>query len=338
MTDIIMPPKQNVVFDATVFTSIQKCGRFADLRFNHNLVSLNGKSNSLECGSLIHKILEEYNRSIIGGFKRDLAIANGMAAGEMYIASCPHCTGFTPSCSATAYEIENNTHIHNELCTLKPICGHQPNEYPGTPNTPPDSDSKTYKVGWKWILETMVQYFDFYRNDHWVPLEVEVVKSKILYEDDEIRILWKAKLDLTCDTNQGIFPVDHKSMKQRRDTNSLDNQFIGQCLIMNTRNVFIDKIGLQTTLKPEEKFSRPAVSYSADRLMEWQSEILPYWAKMYLLYVESGYYPPNFTQCEGKYGDCIFKKICESDRHMREEELKMKFTVGPIWNPTNDDD
>jgi hypothetical protein len=124
-------------------------------------------------------------------------------------------------------------------------------------------------------------------------------------------------------------------MKQRRDNISLNNQFMGQCILMKTRNVIIDKIGFQTTLKPAEKFTRGPVSYSIDRLNEWQSEILPYWAYQMLSYAESGYWPPNFSHCENKFGNCTFVNICESDRGMREEEIKLNFIVGTKWNPTN---
>jgi hypothetical protein len=169
-------------------------------------------------------------------------------------------------------------------------------------------------------------------------LETEIVKGKVLYEDDEIRVLWKAKLDLVSDTNQGIYPVDHKTMKQRRETISLNNQFKGQCLIQGTRGVFINKVGFQTSLKPEEKFERKIIPYSEPRLLEWQSETLPYYAKLLLMYVESGHFPPNFTHCENKYGNCAFLKVCESDPAMRETEIKKLFMVGPEWNPTNEYD
>jgi hypothetical protein len=319
IVDIPMGGKKNVILDSQVLTALMSCPRVMDLRFNHNFISLTGKSNSLECGSITHKFMEVYYGSMIKGIKREQAVGFGLAAAELYIQGCRDCTGFIP------YPEQ-----------LRPKCGHHINEYPGVFNTP--KDSVEYKTGWQFVLDTCDDYAKFYASDHWVPLEVEVVKGEVLYEDNEIRVLWKAKLDLTADTNQGIFPIDHKTMKQRRDTVSLNNQFIGQCLLMRTRNVFINKIGFQKTLKPAERFLRPPICYSAARLLEWQSETLPFYAKMLLMYAEIGHFPPNYTHCEGKYGNCAFIGVCESDPGMREEELKLHFTVGPTWNPSNEDD
>ncbi len=318
MTDIIESPKKNVILDATVLTSLMNCARFTDLRFNHNLVSIKGKSNSLEVGSVVHKYMEIYYLSLIKGLDKTKAHAFGMTAAEMYVRGCPSCTNFIPT----------------DLIP-SPICGHRINDFPGVENTPIENEG--YLIGWKWALETCDQYYNHYLNDSWVPLEVETVKSKVLYEDDEIRVLWKAKLDLTADTNQAILPIDHKTMKQNRQSVKLNNQFMGQCLVMGTRNMVVNKIGFQKTLEPKDKFTRSIMSYSADALTEWYSEILPFYAKLLLMYTEAEHFPPNFSNCDGKFGQCVFKNVCEADRGMREEEIKNTFIVGPEWNPSNDD-
>jgi len=338
--DIIQTPKKNIIIDASTITTVESCGRLADFRFNHQLVSVRGKSNSLEAGSIVHKVLETYFKAKIEGWNREQCIAAGITAGEMYIRGCPYCTDFqvthgddtniTIGETALFHESE---HRCTSKCILKPQCGHEPNEYPSVKNMPMESDSR--EIGWKWALATCEQYFDFWKNDYWVPLEVEVLKGKVLYEDDMIRILWKAKLDLIADTNQGIYPVDHKTAKQRRKLLSLNNQFIGQCLVMDTRGMVVNHIGFQTSLKPEEKFTRELMTYSIDRLIEWQSEILPYWAYKFLEYSEDGYWPPNFTHCENKYGHCAFKNVCEADPLMRGDQLRLEFVKGPKWDPTN---
>jgi hypothetical protein len=201
-------------------------------------------------------------------------------------------------------------------------------------NTP--EESAGYNTGWKFALQTCEQYFEHYKSDSFIPLQCEYVDGKILYEDDEIRILWKAKFDLTVDTNQiGIVSMDHKTFKQRRDKSSLNNQFIGQALLLNARNVIVNKIGLQSTVKIADRLTREVVSFSADRLEEWKTEILPYYAYKFIQFTETGYWPPDYTHCDTMFGPCPYKSVCESDRGMREEELRLNFTKTTAWNPTN---
>lgn len=304
--------KKNIILDATVFTTMQACARLVDFRFNRQLVPIGGKSVSLEMGSIVHKVMELYYWNRSKGFTNETSIGAGLAAGRLYATGCRDCAEFTatPECP-------------------KPLCNHQADEYPGVQTATAEDV--------EWALTTCEQYFEHYKHDHWIPLYVERVMGKILYEDEEVRILWKAKLDLGVDTNQGIYPVDHKTMKHRRDVVNLNNQFMGQCLVTGTRLMFVNKIGFQKTLKANEKFERATVSYSADRLIEWQSTILPYWAKIMLMYEESGYWPPNWTHCENKYGFCAFMEVCKANRNMREEELRLAFKRGDKWDPSNTD-
>lgn len=188
----------------------------------------------------------------------------------------------------------------------------------------------------QWALKTCELYHEFYKNEHWIPLFVEHVKSKILYEDENIRVLYKAKFDLITDTNQGIYPVDHKTMSQRRDTLSLNNQFMGQCLVEGTRGMFVNKIGFQKTLKPQEKFERKLIPYSAARLNEHQLVTIPTIAYEILKAHESGHWGPNYTHCETKYGFCQFRAVCESEPNMRDEELRNSFIKGSPWDVSND--
>lgn len=315
-------PKKNVIFDATVLSSLMNCGRFYDLRYNYRFVQMGGKGNSLECGSIAHKVLEVFTKHQINGFPRSTCIAQGLTAGILYVNGCPGCAD--PS-------------------TVAPSCGHEPGEYPGVQNTPEENErvgSGGLKVGWRWVLQTMEQYFEFYKNDSFIPLAAEEVRTtpdnSPLYEDEDIRVYWKAKFDKIIDTNQiGIVPMDHKTHKQNRSKSSLNNQFIGQTLLLGARSIIIDKIGWQTSLKPAEKFIREVISYSEDRQKEWRNEILPYYAYKYIEHTESGYWPPNFTSCQTMYGDCPYKGVCESNRNMREEILRNEFIVGPVWDPTN---
>ena len=344
--DILTPYSgKSMVLDATLLSNIMKCSRLTNFKHNLNLTPMTGKGNSLEIGSIIHKFLEVYYKSQKNGIARQSAFGFGMSAAELYIAGCPHCTNFIPlDCHECVkglfHDVVTDTHVKCPYCNgtgqVKTSCGHPPNEYPGLDNTPSETDG--YIIGWKYALDTCEQYHKHYFNDFWVTLDTEIVKSRIMYQDDEIRILFKSKLDWIVDTNNGIYPCDHKTMKQNRDTLSLNNQFMGQCLQLDTTKVIINKVGLQKTLKPEDKFKRVPISYSSERLLEWQSEILPYWCKQYLVWNEQGYFPPNFNSCENKFGKCEFYNVCESNPAMREEELRNTFKVGETWNPQNSEE
>jgi len=324
--------------DATMLSSLMSCGRYHDIRFNHRLVSTRGRSNSLEVGSLIHKVFEVFYKAQIDGHTRGVSIGSALTAGQMFILGCPKCANFIESHHVMdPREDVGMEHTCNELCRTKPECGHEVDEYPGVTNTP--EISQGYVTGWRFALETCEKYFDFYKNDAFIPLACEQVKGEVIYEDDEIRILWKAKLDLIIDTNQiGIVSMDHKTFKQRRDKSTLSNQFMGQCILLKSRNVIVNKIGLQTTLKIDERLTREMVSFSADRLDEWQSTTLPYYAYKYIQFSETGYWPPDYTHCESMYGPCAYKQVCEADRGMREEVLRNNYAVVPLWDPRNKED
>lgn len=287
--------KQNVVLDATVMSSLMSCERLAEFQFVHNFTPIRGKGNSLEIGSLMHKMLESYYKNLRNGINKSDAVNFALISGDEYIIKGEKGLGLQNTYA------ENTKHKNGQL----------------------------KEIGYKWVKETFEQYCDYYKSDSWIPLEVEKVMGEVIYEDDEIRLLWKAKLDLTVDTNAGIYSVDHKTHRQNRDTMSLNNQFMGHCVLMKTRNVIINKIGFQTSLKSEEKFNRVIISYSSSRLVEWLS-IAAYYAKYLVSLNESKYFPPRFSHCD-KYFGCPFKEVCESDTGMREEVIRQKFIVGDPW-------
>jgi hypothetical protein len=111
-------------------------------------------------------------------------------------------------------------------------------------------------------------------------------------------------------------------------------------MILKSRQVLVNKIGLQTGLKDkiEERLTREVVPFSADRLIEWQGTTLPYYAYKFIEYQETGYWPPNYTHCDTMFGPCMFKDVCEADTNMREEILRQNFQLAPVWDPTNKDE
>lgn len=305
---IIPAKKRNIIFDSQLLTKLMKCPRDFNYTFNLNLQPLGGKSNALECGSIVHTILEFFNKARINGSNRKDAIEIGFAAGMEYI---------VPYSESNKYILDIN--------------------HKGTTNTPPESIDKPKKrTGWKYVFNTMEQYFDYWRQENWTPLEVESVKSKKIYEDDEIRIAIKAKYDLIEDSPLGFISTDHKTMSMNRETISLNNQFKIQCVILQSRQVQINKIGWQKTLPANEKFIRQLIPYSVDVLAEMVNDTIPYYARMMIAYIDGEYWPANQYNCDDKFGWCTFKKVCEMDRSMRDEVLRREFEVGTPWDVQND--
>jgi hypothetical protein len=293
----VMIKKDNVILDATVLSSLMACERYIDFRFNKNLIPASGSGNPIEAGLVVHRILEDYAKGIMNGMSRQDAIQLGLGSGTELASQCPN--------------------IPQE--NVK------------------DDSGKLKQVGFGWLMETMHQYFEHYKNDSWTPISAEQVKRTMVYEDEDIRVLWVSKLDRMVDTfNQGTMPMDHKTMKQNRSPILLNNQFMGQCISAQSVRMCVDKIGFQTTLKPDKKFVREIMNYNRAQLAE-QIQTIAYYAKYLVDLNKHGYYPPRYVYCD-KYGGCIFRHVCESVPSDRERMLKLHFVVGDEWDPAAGED
>lgn len=308
---IIPPKKEHIIFDSQLLTTLMACPRKFNNTFNLNLVRTSGPSNSLECGLMVHFMLDVFSKAIIAGKNRNDAIDDSFAAGKEFV---------VPFGNLNKFVLDST--------------------YKGLLNTPKESvraGTRSF-VGSDWVFETMRQYYDYWQNSTWTIVSSEEVRGDVIYEDDEMRVIWKAKLDRIVDIESGFTPVDTKTSKQRGDTLFLNNQFMGQCWLLKSRNMIVDKIGFQTSLKPHEKFERVMSSYSTDRIGEWVYEVVPHYARMLVFYRESGYFPPQFTSCKTKYGTCEYLDSCEADRGIRDETLKLNFVEGKKWDISNDDE
>lgn len=187
-------------------------------------------------------------------------------------------------------------------------------------------------------VETFKQYAEYWQNDGWDNiLAVEEVGSKILYEDDEVIILYEVKMDLVLKLQNTILPVDHKTTKSHRDPNELANQFKGYCWFMGVNNMMVNEIGFQRTYEPSKKFLRHVLSYPQDLIDEWREQAI-YWILQADAHERMNHFPPNYTSCD-KYSGCDYKLVCSSDRSVRDRKLRTHFSeqtwdVGQILSAT----
>ena len=180
------------------------------------------------------------------------------------------------------------------------------------------------------VIQVFTEYCDFYKMDGWDNiLFVENVGSKILFENDSLIIMYETKLDLGISLrNMSIVPVDHKSFSRKTQSSDMNNQFKGYCWALGANNIIVNKIGFysdNSKKKVEERFYREMLSYTNERLKEWEQNAI-FWVRQGLAYIENNLYPMNETSCD-KYSGCSYRSVCQKNPDDRQDQLDMLFKI-----------
>jgi hypothetical protein len=181
------------------------------------------------------------------------------------------------------------------------------------------------------IVRVFLEYTDLWENDGWSDIvAVESVGSKVLYETEELVILYEVKIDLILRLNGMLIAVDHKHAQSRRDPNELSNQFKGYCWFLGSNNFIVNEIGFQKTIKPVEKFRRHLLNFPDGIIEEWKTNTVQ-WVQMQMALEAGNLAPRNFTSCD-KFSGCEFKLICKSEPgELREFKKRAEFK-GRTWD------
>ena len=183
------------------------------------------------------------------------------------------------------------------------------------------------------ILDNMGQYFSYYMNDKWLPVETEKIHKKLIFEDEELAILYIAKIDVVVmgDDQFPLMPVDHKGYDRWFDPLSLDNQFTGYANQLDVNCITVNKIGFQKSYTADKKFRRVKLTYTEARRAEWVHNTARL-VKDMVFCMETGTFPMRRSQC-GMYGGCDMLKICEIDPRAREMVIQKLYRVTEPWDP-----
>lgn len=191
-------------------------------------------------------------------------------------------------------------------------------------------------------IETYQEYADYYEGENWNPIMVEEPFSKVLYDDDDVTILWEGIVDLLI--QHGI--VDTKSSERRGEPSSLSYQFQGYCWALERNTLIVNKVGFQKTLKAKDKFERYTKSYPQEILDEWKNEVIEVVLSELLPDVIEAdeetrkgeiltckmYRKANKTSCD-KFGQCRYFDICTTVPELRMWKIENKYKVGIPWEP-----
>jgi len=179
------------------------------------------------------------------------------------------------------------------------------------------------------VVKTYGQYAEYYKNCNWSILEVEKPFAKVLYDSDDLKIIYVGIIDLLT----SIAIVDTKSSSRRGEPSALSNQFMGYAWAFNVFNVVINKVGFQKTLKPEEKFERYTKSYPKAIIDEWQANAITIGLKVLNFLQDVTKMTRNFTSCD-KYAGCVFQQICQTVPDAREFVIERNYQLVSEWKPT----
>jgi hypothetical protein len=200
------------------------------------------------------------------------------------------------------------------------------------------------------VISAYEQYADYRFGESWVPLFVEEVGTKLLwqgfienYEEtnrEELQIMYAFKIDLVAKVDWNAEKpsiIDHKSEERSSDPIEMDNQFLGYAWGLDLRNVIINKVGFQKSLKAEDKFRRYTLHFPESIIQEWHHNTIKWAIRIYhsLQDLEEMKVDRNIHSCKGKYGKpCGLIQICNTEPQARDWKINSAYLIGEKWDVT----
>lgn len=198
------------------------------------------------------------------------------------------------------------------------------------------------------ILGAVEQSCEFWRfeDEQLEILGVEIPFDYILFEDDYLRVIISGKIDLLANipsiagsAEYKNLPLDHKTKSRSFPVDSLNDQFENYCVATSSNYLIVNEIGLQKTLKAEEKFKRHPISYDPAMLQEWKDDTTDLIINEYLENVKRDKWPKNRTSCR-KFGRlCEFYEVCAaSGQEAKDWKLESLFVDKEQWDKYTEGD
>lgn len=163
--------------------------------------------------------------------------------------------------------------------------------------------------------------------------QVEKSFTYVLYEDDTFRIVMMGKIDLLISDNRyENLPIDHKTFSRDFPVHRKTNQFCNYAYATKSNILLVNRIGLQTSLKPNEKYKRVPLSYDTNFLDQWKENVIK-WCMRYYDCVESNDWPLNDTSCDKYNRLCDYYSLCDTSGHEAKMfKLESNFKTDSPWD------
>lgn len=164
-------------------------------------------------------------------------------------------------------------------------------------------------------------------------LDVESSFSYLLHEDENIRIIMMGKIDLLVnfDSYRNL-PIDHKTYERDFPLRRRTNQFCNYANAVNSNYLFVNRIGFQTSIKPEVKHKFVPLSYDPTFLAQWKNNVIS-WCYDYLECESTGIFPMNDTSCDKYMRMCEYNEVCDtSGEEGKVWKLNTNFNSADPWD------
>lgn len=190
------------------------------------------------------------------------------------------------------------------------------------------------------IKEVLLETTKVYRtlDERMEILAVETAFSYVLHEDDLVRIIMIGKIDLLANyhdqRNQTFLntPFDHKSYERDNEISRMTNQFCNYSYATGSNYLIVNRIGMQTSIKPEIKHKRIPLSYDNLFLQQWKDNVIKI-CYDYLNCAASNSWPMRWTSCDKYNRRCEFYPVCDSSgAEAKFWKLNANYDVREPWD------
>lgn len=187
------------------------------------------------------------------------------------------------------------------------------------------------------VIDVMEEYFDHWRvaDQRFQINQVEDAILYLLHESELWDFYFSGKIDLVIsDDRYTNLPMDHKSYDRTYPTTRMSNQFKNYVNALNSNYLIVNKIGFQTTLTAEQKFTRIPLSFDPVYLEQWKQNVIKV-IEHYVNCLADDYWPLNETSCDKFNRKCEYFDVCDSSgREAAEYKLITMFKKGEPWDVT----
>ena len=171
-----------------------------------------------------------------------------------------------------------------------------------------------------------MRYIKHYKDESWFPIamESECAFSKILYEDSDYLFVYEGRPDMVVwldfDKKHKLI-IDHKSQSRRKDLYFYNNQVLGYSWGLDIPNFAYNYFGIQESGEPNDWFRRSGHRFIERDIAKWKLQTIHWFKK---IVEDESLYPS--LQCDGPYGLCAFKNLCECNEDwVMEDKIKREF-------------